>query len=38
MKGTPESVRAAEVATIARMSGSFSMSWLKTVTMTWVSL
>ena len=38
MKGTPESVSAAEAATIARMSGSFSMSCDSTVTMTWVSL
>jgi hypothetical protein len=37
MNGTPESVSAAEVATIATMSGSFSRSCWTTVTMTWVS-
>ena len=37
MKGTPESVRAAEAATMATMSGSFSRSWASTVTTTWVS-
>ncbi len=38
MKGTPDSVRAAEAATIERISGSVSRSWLSTVTTTWVSL
>ncbi len=38
MKGMPESVSAAEVATMARMSGSFSRSCASTVTTTWVSL
>jgi hypothetical protein len=37
MKGTPERVSAAEAATMARMSGSFSMSWESVVTMTCVS-
>ena len=37
MNGTPDSVSAAEAAIIARMSGSVSMSWLSTVTMTCVS-
>ena len=36
-KGTPLIVRAADVATIARMSGSFSRSCDSTVTTTWVS-
>ena len=31
-------VSAAEVPTMATMSGSFSRSWLRTVQMTWVSL
>ena len=34
----PEIVNAADVATMATMSGSFSRSWLITVAMTWVSL
>ncbi len=34
----PERVRAAETATIDSTSGSFSRSWLRTVTMTWTSL
>ena len=38
MKGAPESVSAAEDAIIARMSGSFSRSCDKVVTITWVSL
>ena len=38
MKGTPDSVSAAEAATMPRMSGSFSRSWVSTVTTTWVSL
>jgi hypothetical protein len=38
MKGTPDSVSAAEAATIETMSGSFSRSWERTVTTTWVSL
>ena len=38
MKGMPERVRAADVATMARMSGSFSRSCASTVTTTWVSL
>jgi hypothetical protein len=37
MNGRPEIVSAAEAATIATMSGSFSMSCDSTVTMTWVS-
>ncbi len=37
MKGAPESVSAAEAAIMPTMSGSFSMSWLSTVTMTCVS-
>ena len=37
MKGTPEMVRAAEAATSATTSGSFSRSWLRTVQMTCVS-
>ena len=35
--GTPEIVRAAETATIATISLSFSRSWLRTVAMTCVS-
>ncbi len=35
--GAPERVSAAEAAIMPRMSGSFSRSWLRTVTMTWVS-
>ena len=38
LEGAPEIVSAAEAATSARMSGSFSMSCDSTVTMTWVSL
>ena len=38
LKGTPDSVSAAEAATIATTSGSFSMSCDSTVTITWVSL
>ena len=38
LKGAPEIVSAAEAATSARMSGSFSMSCDSTVTMIWVSL
>ena len=38
MNGAPESVSAAEDATIARMSGSFSRSCDSVVTITWVSL
>ena len=37
MKGAPDSVSAAEAATIATMSGSFSRSCDSTVTITWVS-
>ena len=37
MNGTPESVSAAEAATMATMSGSFSRSWASTVTTTWIS-
>ena len=37
MKGAPDSVSAAEAATIARMSGSFSRSCDSVVTITWVS-
>ena len=37
MKGAPESVSAAEAATMPRMSGSFSRSCDSTVTITWVS-
>ena len=37
MKGAPESVNAAEAATMATMSGSFSRSCDKTVATTWVS-
>ncbi len=37
MNGMPEIVSAAEAATMARMSGSFSMSCDSTVTTTWVS-
>ena len=37
MKGMPEMVSAAEAATKATTSGSFSMSWLSTVTISWVS-
>ena len=37
MNGAPESVSAAEAATIATMSGSFSMSCESTVMITWVS-
>jgi hypothetical protein len=37
MKGTPESVSAAEAATMPTMSGSFSRSCESTVTTTWVS-
>ena len=37
MNGAPESVSAAEEATIATMSGSFSRSWDSTVAITWVS-
>ena len=37
MKGTPERVRAAEAATMATMSGSFSRSCDSTVMTTWVS-
>ena len=33
----PESVSAAELAISATMSGSFSMSWERTVATTWVS-
>ena len=38
MNGTPESVSAAEDATIASTSGSFSRSCDSVVTITWVSL
>ena len=38
LKGAPEIVSAAEAATSATISGSFSMSCDSTVTMTWVSL
>ena len=37
MKGAPESVSAAEAATMATMSGSFSWSCDSTVMITWVS-
>ena len=37
MNGTPDKVSAAEDATIAKMSGSFSRSCESTVTITWVS-
>ena len=37
MKGAPESVSAADAATIATMSGSFSWSCDSTVMITWVS-
>ena len=37
MKGTPERVRAAEAATMATTSGSFSRSCASTVMITWVS-
>ncbi len=37
MKGTPESVRAAEAATMDSTSGSFSSRGRETVTTTWVS-
>jgi len=36
--GIPESVSAADVPTSARISGSFSKSWLITVQTIWVSL
>jgi hypothetical protein len=38
MNGAPESVSAADAATIASTSGSFSRSCDKVVTITWVSL
>lgn len=37
-KGRPEIVRAADAPIIAGISGAFSISWLKTVHTTWVSL
>ena len=37
MNGTPDSVSAADAATMATMSGSFSRSCDSVVTMTWVS-
>src|ERR1700761_8609116 len=37
MKGAPEITRAAEAATRATMSGSFSRSWARTVATTWTS-